>query len=95
MSIKHYTICIFHTWPYLVSILTIIKLWEKSYHLSLMLEEIEAAKDLNNTTARVTKLPSEPRPTQNKIGMSSIVPFKKAKWKGSLPEVWIKSRTLL
>ena len=29
----------------------------------LRLEEIEAAKDLNNTTARVTQLPFEPRPT--------------------------------
>lgn len=44
-----------------------------------MLEEIEAAKDLNNTTARVTKLPFEHRSAQNKIVMSSIVPFKKAK----------------
>ena len=30
---------------------------------ALGLEEIEAAKDLNNTPARVTQLPFEPRPT--------------------------------
>lgn len=35
---------IFHTWPYLVPILTIIKLWDKSYHLQLVLEEIEAVR---------------------------------------------------
>lgn len=37
---------------------------ERSLHLSLMLEEIEAAKDLNSKTPRVTKLPFELRPTQ-------------------------------
>lgn len=54
----------FHMWPYLISILTIIKLWDKPYLLHLVLDEIEVAKDLNNTTDRIAKLPFEPRPTQ-------------------------------
>lgn len=30
---------IFHTWPSLVSALSVIKLWDKSYHLHLVLTE--------------------------------------------------------